>query len=137
MAVNMSCGSKPFTASSTRTASSTVRQCTPARSPALSCPGPPFIMMPFVATKLTTLLREAGPLHEPAVCSQMPQAARFADTEIAEPLLVPLGTRSVSYGLHGWPLHGASWRFWAVGKYVFGFDGPSAPTLDTAAVVTA
>ena len=49
------------------------------------------------------LFLDAGPLQEAPVCSQIEQAARLAATETPDPLLVPLGTRSVSYGLHAWP----------------------------------
>jgi hypothetical protein len=52
--------------------------------------------MPLVVNKLTTLFREAGPLHDAKLCSQIEQVDRFADTETPEPLLVPRGTRVVS-----------------------------------------
>src|SRR6185295_15449077 len=117
IAVNMSSELKPFTASVT------VRQCTPARSPELEYPGPPSIITPFVASTLTTPLREAGPLHDADVCSQIPHMTRFADTETPEPLLVPRGTRDVSYGLQACPAHAASWKL-PFGIYVFAFAGP-------------
>ena len=53
-------------------------------------------MMPLVVSKLTTLLRDAGPLHEALPCSQMEQATRFADTDTPEPALVPRVTLWVS-----------------------------------------
>src|SRR4051812_43832493 len=118
IAVNMSAELKPFTESSTFTASVTVRQWTPARSPESEYPGPPSIITPLVARKFTTPLREAGPLHDAEVCSQMPQVTRFADTETPEPLLVPRGTRDVSYGLQAWPAQAASWKL-PLGTYVF------------------
>src|SRR5262245_49112328 len=101
IAVKGSSDSNPFTASSTFVASLTVRQCTPARSPGFRCPGPPSIMMPLLGSTRTTLFRDAGPWHEAELCSQMAHVTRFAATDTPDPLLVPLGTRSVSYGLHG------------------------------------
>src|SRR5437667_6392809 len=82
----------------------------PARSPEFFPVIPPSIKMPFVVRRLTTLFLDAGPLHDAEVCSQIEQVARLADTETPEPLLVPRGTRVVSYGLHVWPLHGAYCR---------------------------
>ena len=61
------------------------------------------LIRPRVVRKFTTLLRDAGPLHEAEPCSQIEHATRFADTDTPEPELVPRGTRSVSYGLHAWP----------------------------------
>src|SRR4051794_38782347 len=103
----MSPGLKPFIASRTRAASFTVLQWMPARSPEFLFMVPPSMRMPFVVRRLTTLFLEAGPLHDADVCSQMPHVDRFAETETPEPLLVPRGTRVVSYGLQVWPLHGA------------------------------
>src|SRR5436190_13866047 len=103
----MSSDLNPFIASSTRAASFTVLQWMPARSPEFLFMVPPSISTPFVVSRLTMLFLEAGPLHDADVCSQMPQVERLADTETPEPLLVPRGTRVVSYGLHVWPLHGA------------------------------
>ena len=51
------------------------------------------------------LLREAGPLQDANVCSQMEQVAKLAATETPDPPLVPRGTRAVSYGLQGCPPH--------------------------------
>ncbi len=62
---------------------------------------PPCIMMPLVVRKLTTLLREAGPLHEALPCSQIEHDTMLAETDTPEPELVPRVTLSVSYGLHG------------------------------------
>ena len=62
---------------------------------------PPCCIRPRVVKKFTTLLRDAGPLHEADPCSQIEHATMFADTDTPEPELVPRGTRSVSYGLHG------------------------------------
>ena len=53
------------------------------------------------------LLRDAGPLHDAHVCSQIPHVAKLAATDTPEPLLVPRGMRAVSYGLQACPLHGA------------------------------
>ena len=49
-------------------------------------------------------LRDAGPWHDAPDCSQMPIIARLAPIAAPEPPLEPRTTRSVSYGLHGWPL---------------------------------
>ena len=54
------------------------------------------MMMPFVVSRLTMLLRDAGPLQEAEPCSQIEQVARLAATDTPEPLLVPRGTRVVS-----------------------------------------
>ena len=54
------------------------------------------MMMPFVVSRLTTPLRDAGPLHEAEPCSQIEQVARLALTETPEPPLVPRGSRVVS-----------------------------------------
>ena len=43
--------------------------------------------MPFVVRTLTILFRDAGPLQDAEVCSQMEQVARFAATETPDPLL--------------------------------------------------
>src|SRR5690349_20157724 len=95
----MSSDLKPFIASSTSAASLTVLQWMPARSPEFLFMVPPSISTPFVVSRLTIVFLEAGPLHDADVCSQMPHVARFAATETPEPLLVPRGTRVVSYGL--------------------------------------
>src|SRR5262245_17665634 len=69
-------------------------------------PMPPLSgMMPFVVRSSATPFREAGPMHDAVVCSQMPMVTRFDPTETPDPLLVPRGTRSVSYGLQAWPDH--------------------------------
>src|SRR5215813_4314839 len=86
---------------------------------------PPSIMMPFVVSKLTMLFREAGPLQDAEPCSQIEHVTRFAATETPDPLLVPRGSRDVSYGLHVWPPHCAYLRF-PKGIVVFGLSGPEA-----------
>src|SRR5580693_6953790 len=98
----------------------------PTRSPAALSVIPPSPRMPLVVRRLTTLLRDAGPLHDATVCSQTPQVARFAETETPDPLLVPGGTRAVSYGLHACPLQEAYARS-VVGNAVGGRLGPAAP----------
>ena len=45
------------------------------------------------------MFRDAGPLQDAELCSQIEQVTRLAATETPEPLLVPRGTRAVSYGL--------------------------------------
>src|SRR5690606_316893 len=133
IAVNMSSGSNPFTASSTFATSSTVRQWMPARSPIRWLFMPPCIISPRVVRKFTTLLRDAGPLHDAEPCSQIEHATRFALTDTPEPELVPRGTRSVSYGLHGWPPHAASAKL-PSGSHERGFSGPSHESPVFAAV---
>src|SRR5918993_3291819 len=59
---------------------------------------------PFVVRISAVPLRDAGPWHEAPDGSQMPIIARFAPIAAREPPLDPRTTRSVSYGLHGWPL---------------------------------
>ena len=53
--------------------------------------------------KIDDVVPRCRPLHEAEVCSQIEQVARFAATETPEPLLVPRGTRVVSYGLQACP----------------------------------
>src|ERR1051325_11516764 len=60
---------------------------------------------PLVVSRVAMPFRDAGPWHEPPDCSQMPIVTRLAATATPEPPLDPRGTRSVSYGLHGWPAH--------------------------------
>src|SRR3954470_21053607 len=97
-------------ASNTVVASLTVLQCIPARSPESVYMVPPSMSTPLVVRRLTTPFLDAGPLQDAEVCSQTPQLTRFADTATPEPLLVPRGTREVSYGLQAWPAHAASWK---------------------------
>src|ERR1700704_6234875 len=123
-------------ASRTATASVTVRQWIPARSPAFLLPMPPSIRMPLVVSRFTMLWRDAGPLQEADPCSQIEQVARFAATETPEPLLVPRGSLAVSYGLHVWPPHWAYLRL-ANGIEVFALAGPvpeAPPTLSAVAI---
>jgi hypothetical protein len=62
----------------------------PARSRYGSAPiDPPYGSRPFVVTRPTTPLRQAGCRHEPPVSSQIAQVVRFAPTEAAEPELDP------------------------------------------------
>ena len=69
----------------------------PARSTSGFDPtAPPYGINPLVVSRLTTPLREAGPLQEPPVCSQKAQVTRFAATATPEPELEPRGERSVS-----------------------------------------
>src|SRR5882724_2869202 len=103
----MSSDLKPLIASSTIAASLTDLQWMPARSPEFLPVIPPSIRIPFVVRRFTILFRDAGPLQDAEVCSQIEHVARFAATETPEPLLVPRGMRAVSYGLHVWPLQGA------------------------------
>src|SRR2546422_10683122 len=78
----------------------------PARSKNHWFPMPPLSgRTPLVVTSVVMPFRDAGPWHDATVCSQMPMVTRFAETETADPLLEPRGTRSVSYGLHAWPAH--------------------------------
>src|SRR5690606_30121465 len=103
----------------------------PARSPGFLFPIPPSIRMPLVVRMFTMLLREAGPLHEANPCSQIEQVARFAATETPDPLLVPRGTRAVSYGLQACPPHNPYWRLLS-GITLLAFIGPEPdgpPTL--------
>src|SRR3977135_3577589 len=95
----------------------------PARSPAFLPVIPPSMRMPLVVRRLTILFLDAGPLHDATVCSQMPQVDMLADTETPDPLLVPRGTRAVSYGLQVCPLQGEYCRS-VSGKYVFALFGP-------------
>ena len=60
--------------------------------------------MPFVVSSSAMPLRDAGPWHEAPDCSQMPIVARLPPIAAPEPPLEPRTTRSVSYGLHAWPL---------------------------------
>src|SRR5690348_13302061 len=92
--------------------------------------------MPFVVSRFTMPLREAGPLHEPPVCSQMPQLARLAETATPDPELEPRGTRSVSYGLHGCPPHAAYASVLPI-RTVFDFSAPSSLDPACAALVMA
>ena len=57
---------------------------------------PPSMMMPLVVSRLTTPLRDAGPLQEAEPCSQIEQVARLAATDTPDPPLVPRGSRVVS-----------------------------------------
>src|SRR5690349_20053318 len=66
---------------------------------------PPYGIKPFVVTKPTMPLRQAGCLQDPPVSSQMEQVTRFALTDAAEPELEPPVSRAVSYGLHAVPPH--------------------------------
>ena len=108
IAVNMSSGLKPLIASSTSAASLTVLQWMPARSPAFLL-GDPAVLENALGGQEIARRRS----WTPALCRtrrsarRSPQVARLADTETPEPLLVPRGTRAVSYGLQAWPLHGA------------------------------
>src|SRR6478609_2188748 len=111
--------------SRTFAASPTVRQWMPARSPTCWYPGPPSCVTPLVVSRLTMPLRDAGPLHEATVCSQIEHIARLADTDTPEPLLVPRGTRVVSNGLHTCPVQAASAKL-PEGRYDVSFSGPSA-----------
>src|SRR5438067_5413933 len=99
-AVYSSSGVKPFIASSTRDASLMVLQWMPARSPGFLPVMPPFMMTPLVVMSRAILFLEAGPWHEAVPCSQIEHVTMLAATETPEPLLVPRGTRAVSYGLH-------------------------------------
>src|SRR5450756_230772 len=92
----LSSSEKPLIESSTVTASFMDLQCMPARSPEYGYMVPPSIMMPLVVSRFTIPFREAGPLQEADVCSEMPQVARFAETDTPDPLLVQRGTRAVS-----------------------------------------
>ena len=83
IAVKMSPDLYPLIASRTVTASCVVRQWMPARSPACFPVMPPSWRMPFVVRRLTTLFRDAGPLHEAQLCSQIEQATRLAATDVA------------------------------------------------------
>src|SRR5688500_518928 len=96
----------------------------PARSPICWYPGPPSWVMPLVVSRLTMPLRDAGPLQDATVCSQIEHIARLAETETPEPLLVPRGTRVVSKGLQTWPVQAASAKF-PEGRADFSFSGPS------------
>src|SRR5438034_8302986 len=99
----------------------------PARSPAFLEVIPPSMITPFVVRRLTTLFLEAGPLHEAEVCSQIEQVTKLAATDTPEPLLVPRGTRSVSYGLHGCPPQMPNARFDPLlGNTDFAFAGLAA-----------
>src|SRR5579871_1676551 len=103
----MSSDLKPLTASSTSAASEMVLQWIPARSPASLLVIPPSMRIPLVVRIKAILFLDAGPLQDAQVCSQIPHVERLAATETPDPLLVPRGTREVSYGLHVWPLQGA------------------------------
>src|SRR5262245_44619397 len=91
---------------------------------------PPSMVTPLVVRRLTTPFLEAGPLQDAEVCSQIPQVARLADTETPDPLLVPRGTRAVSYGLQAWPLQGAYCRFDS-GEVIVAWCGPEADAPGT------
>src|SRR6185369_1323954 len=97
----------------------------PERSPEFFPVMPPSPMTPFVVRRFTMLFLEAGPLHDADDCSQIEQVERLAETETPEPLLVPRGTRAVSYGLQAWPLQGAYCRL-VSGVYNAGLAGPFA-----------
>src|SRR5690349_15078799 len=97
----------------------------PARSPMFLYPYPPSMRMPLVVSTFTMPLREAGPLHEPPVCSQIEHAAKLIDTATPDPELDPRATRSVSYGLHGCPPH-AAYASVLPRNTDFDFSGPSA-----------
>src|SRR5436190_698935 len=78
----------------------------PARSWNHWLPVPPLSgIRPFVGSSSVMPLREAGPWQEAADCSQMPTIARLAEIAAPDPPVEPRTTRSVSYGLHAWPLH--------------------------------
>src|SRR5262245_47782947 len=64
---------------------------------------PPYGINPFVVTRATTSLRQAGWRHDPPVSSQIEHATRLAATDAAEPELDPPVSREVSYGLQLWP----------------------------------
>ena len=110
IAVKLSSGWKPLMESSTSAASLIVLQWIPARSPGFLPVMPPSMMTPLVVMRREMLFLEAGPWQDAVPCSQMEQVARLAATETPEPLLVPRGTRAVSYGLQAWPLQGAYCR---------------------------
>src|SRR5678816_2727561 len=113
-------------ASRTATASRTVRQWIPDRSPACLLPMPPSIRMPLVVSRLTMLFLEAGPLQDAEPCSHTEHVTRFAETETPEPPLVPRGSRDVSYGLQAWPPHCPYLRL-PKGIIVFAFAAPFPP----------
>src|SRR5689334_16446013 len=78
----------------------------PARSRYGSAPiAPPYGISPFVVTKATMSLRQAGWRQEPPVSSQIEHCTRFAATPAADPELDPPVSRDVSYGLHAAPPH--------------------------------
>src|SRR5262245_66239905 len=84
-------------ASNTVAVSSTVRQLMPGRSRYGSAPmPPPYEIMPFVGTKVTTPLCVPGLRHEPPVDSQIEQTTRFAATDAPEPPLEPPVSRVAS-----------------------------------------
>src|SRR6187549_489903 len=78
----------------------------PARSLKNWLPMPPLSgSNPLVVRIIAIPLRDAGPWQDAPDCSQMLTVTRFVLTATPEPPLDPRGTRSVSYGLQGWPLH--------------------------------
>src|SRR5258708_1902695 len=125
IAEKLSSALNPLIESSTSAASLIVLQWIPARSPGPWYMAPPSCRMPLVGRMRAMSFLDAGPLHDAEVCSQMPQVARLADTETPEPLLVPRGTRAVSYGLHACPPQGAYCRL-VSGITSFGLLGPAA-----------
>src|SRR5512139_3408626 len=76
----------------------------PGRSRVGSAPmPPPYEIMPFVGTNVTTPLCVPGLRHEPPVDSQIEHVTRFAATEAPEPPLEPPVSRVESYGLQVGP----------------------------------
>src|SRR5438874_12579893 len=86
---------------------------------------PPSWRMPLVVRMSAMPFLDAGPLQEAEVCSHIPHVARLADTATPDPLLVPLGTLAVSYGLQACPPHGAYCKS-VSGMTSFGLFGPIA-----------
>src|SRR3954464_11901415 len=89
--------------SSTRAASSTVRQIGPTRVLMPICTMPLRLTSSSVAAIPTALAALAGPRIEEPDSSAMAHVTRFAPTDDPEPELEPRGLRSVSYGLQNVP----------------------------------
>src|SRR5438105_3918448 len=103
----------------------------PARSPGFLPVIPPFMMRPLVVISRAMSFLEAGPWQDAVPCSQMEHVTRLAATETPEPLLVPRGTRAVSYGLQACPGHGAYCRSFSgtIDIALFGPGAVAGPTL--------